>query len=658
MIDPTNLWTDPWVVYPVAVAAIGLLVVTVWLFGRRKRSGRQAAMVCLLMSIALHAVIFFAVPLIQNPGGSTNVAPDSDDDPGVSEINVAVFDPDLLTADVAGDDPSAMIAPLPVAELTDLVETPTVPSESPDEDDLSDVAEVVPDDPTPSEPAPIPDSLASEPFDAPPTTEDAEDQTENTDPSDLINDQPIAMATQALLDDWLNEIDATNDMAAASQIDSTQSVAPEPAVASSAASSSDPSKQPATTAPTPRPAGTPSASTQQANVRATASQPTATVSNAISSAPEAMTAGARKADFANRVGSAKQLALQQTGGDQNTEAAVGRALKFLAMHQRSDGGFDSRSAGSGQERRPLGEARSDAHGVVAGSRSDSASTGLALLAMVGSGNTHVEGPYSENVYRGLVYLIRQQKSSGSLAGNATLYASNYCHGMAALAMGEAAAMSSDPNAIEATRRALMYTRSMQHPTTGGFRYTPGDPGDLSQLGWQAMVMDAGFRAGLPADRQAVGGVLRFLRTVRAGRSGGLASYRPGEKPTRTMTAEALATRLLMGDTVPPAEIFEAEQFLLEQPPGVGQDNYYYWYYATIALHQLQDAAWQRWNQALKTRLLATQLPDGSWPTDSVWGGYGGKVYTTAMATLCLEVYYRHSLRGSSTDVAGNAATRR
>ncbi|QDV63607.1 prenyltransferase/squalene oxidase repeat-containing protein [Crateriforma conspicua] len=657
MIDPTNLWTDPWVVYPVAVAAIGLLVITVWLFGRRKRSGRQAAVVCLLMSIALHAVIFFAVPLIQNPGGSTNVDPDSDDDPGVSEVNVAVFDADLWTTDVAGDDPSAMIAPLPVAELTDLVETPTAPLDPPIDDAATDVADVAPADPMPPQPAPVPDSLAFESFDAAPRPEDAENPTENTEPSDSINDQPIAMATQALLDDWLNEIDATNDMAAASQIDSTQSIAPEPAVSSamdtSAASSPDPSKQAAITSSTPSPASAPPPGTS-----APASHPTATVSSAISSAPAAMTAGARKADFANRVGSAKQLALQQTGGDQNTEAAVGRALKFLAMHQRSDGGFDSRSAGSGQERRPLGEARSDAHGVVAGSRSDSASTGLALLAMVGSGNTHVEGPYSENVYRGLVYLIRQQKSSGSLAGNATLYASNYCHGMAALAMGEAAAMSSDPNAIEATRRALMYTRSMQHPTTGGFRYTPGDPGDLSQLGWQAMVMDAGFRAGLPADRQAVGGVLRFLRTVRAGRSGGLASYRPGEKPTRTMTAEALATRLLMGDTVPPAEIFEAEQFLLEQPPGVGQDNYYYWYYATIALHQLQDAAWQRWNQALKTRLLATQLPDGSWPTDSVWGGYGGKVYTTAMATLCLEVYYRHSLRGSTTDVAGNAATRR
>ena len=118
-----------------------------------------------------------------------------------------------------------------------------------------------------------------------------------------------------------------------------------------------------------------------------------------------------------------------------------------------------------------------------------------------------------------------------------------------------------------------------------------------------------------------------------------------------MTAEALATRFLIGEQVPASEIAEAEQYLLQQPPGVGQDNYYYWYYATLALHQLQDDAWTHWNQALQHRLLATQRPDGSWPTTSLWGGYGGSVYTTSMATLCLESYYRHALRDHLARVA-------
>ena len=47
---------------------------------------------------------------------------------------------------------------------------------------------------------------------------------------------------------------------------------------------------------------------------------------------------------------------------------------------------------------------------------------------------------------------------------------------------------------------------------------------------------------------------------------------------------------------------------------------------------------------MKSRLLQRQETNGSWPTDEEWGGYGGRVYTTATAALCLEVYYRHAIR--------------
>ena len=47
---------------------------------------------------------------------------------------------------------------------------------------------------------------------------------------------------------------------------------------------------------------------------------------------------------------------------------------------------------------------------------------------------------------------------------------------------------------------------------------------------------------------------------------------------------------------------------------------------------------------MKRQLLSSQRADGSWPNTTVWGGYGGTIYTTSMATLCLEAYYRHSIR--------------
>jgi hypothetical protein len=72
------------------------------------------------------------------------------------------------------------------------------------------------------------------------------------------------------------------------------------------------------------------------------------------------------------------------------------------------------------------------------------------------------------------------------------------------------------------------------------------------------------------------------------------------------------------------------------------------------LHQLQDDAWSQWNEALKKRLLATQRSDGGWSSDTLWGGYGGTVYTTSMAALCLETYYRHAIRDNSNRIARRA----
>ena len=112
-----------------------------------------------------------------------------------------------------------------------------------------------------------------------------------------------------------------------------------------------------------------------------------------------------------------------------------------------------------------------------------------------------------------------------------------------------------------------------------------------------------------------------------------------------MTAEALFCRQLLGAPVSRDMAREASQFLLGELPGERRANLYYWYYATLALYQLDGDAWARWNDSLKPVLIGSQrtrgAAAGSWDPDTVWGGYGGRVYTTALATLSLEVYYRY-----------------
>jgi hypothetical protein len=104
---------------------------------------------------------------------------------------------------------------------------------------------------------------------------------------------------------------------------------------------------------------------------------------------------------------------------------------------------------------------------------------------------------------------------------------------------------------------------------------------------------------------------------------------------------------------------EAGDYIVQELPGDGQANLYYWYYGTMAMYQLQGSHWQRWNTALQTELVESQRQDGadagSWDPDPVWGGHGGRVYSTAMGALCLEVYYRFlPLYTSAAGTEGNA----
>lgn len=685
-----SLWTDAGVVRGIAVVAVALLVMTVILYRRRRRSGRAAAIICLSLSVALHSLLLVYVPEWQlfQTGGGSEVDPDRST--GVDPVAVAVLESQLFDsvsdAEVTSTTPGSgsLLAPLPVGEPwkesrelpdptpRDPAEPAPAPRADPTPDATPDSADVPAEtaQPPSSHPPPSPPPSPQpgvEPWpmsaDVPASLAAAKRISNADDPSAPPQQTPVPPAPMTSLESELGEwMQATLAELQPSPVEAEEGISTPLANGSEAAPTREsadetPPRNIARLDSTPRADLTPRAdssaradTTERADSSADAPAPAATARQEAAAVPSAEASGSGgtdlNSDFVARRGAAKRQALQQTGGDAETEQAVAAALRFLVANQRADGGWNPAATGGGIERSPLGLHRGNA-----GRRAETAITGLALLSLLGAGHTHQSGEYRESVYNGLAFLISRQKPDGSLAGSASVYAAHYSHAMATLAMAEAAAMTADASALESTRRAIAYTRSMQHPVTGGWRYTRGDPGDLSQLGWHVMSVDAAVRSGAveQADaRRVFRGAKRFLDSVRTGRSGGQACYRPGERPTVTMTAEALASRLMMGDRPGEAAIGEAERIILQNLPPRGDtvavDNYYYWYYATVALHQLQDDAWATWNETLKERLLATQRPDGSWPTTSLWGGYGGTVYTTSMATLCLEAYYRHGLR--------------
>jgi hypothetical protein len=349
--------------------------------------------------------------------------------------------------------------------------------------------------------------------------------------------------------------------------------------------------------------------------------------------------------YGDRTAADRDAVARSRGGSPEAEAAVQAALAWLATNQNADGRWDADRFGAGEERKVLGHDRQGA-----GAHADTATTGLALLAFLGGGHTHARGKYKANVQRGLEYLLSVQAADGNLGGDAELFAFMYSHGIATLALSEAYAMSGDKRLQPALRAAIGYTISAQHPSTGGWRYrpaafAPNDPGDTSQLGWQLMALKSADLAGIAMPEHSRLGMLRFLSSVSAGTQGGLARYRPHERVSAAMTAEALVARQFLGLERNHPAAKEAADYLLAELPSSEQINLYYWYYGTLAMYQLQGDPWRRWNDALQKTLIDRQQTAGqfagSWDPDCIWAGYGGRVYSTAMATLCLEVYYRY-----------------
>lgn len=328
------------------------------------------------------------------------------------------------------------------------------------------------------------------------------------------------------------------------------------------------------------------------------------------------------------------------GGSVETEKAVELGLEWLADHQESDGSWSSQNSGGGREDRVLGEDRGGA-----GTNADNGITALATLAFLAGGDSHLEGRFQTEILGGLEFLVKQQKPNGDLSGDAKLFAKMYCHSMSLLALSEALAMTGDQRLAGAVRKGVSYSINAQNRLQGGWRYAPGDSGDMSQFGWQVLALHSARLGGILVPDNTFKLMKEFLDSCSSGQHRGLASYRPGQGASSPMTAEALLCRYILNKSVGPNSLEEAQRQINSDLPDEKQVNLYYWYYGTLAMYQAGGSGWERWNKALKRSLLALQNRDGedagSWPANGTWGGYGGRVYSTAIATLSLEVYYRY-----------------
>ncbi|MEN6663703.1 MAG: hypothetical protein ABFD85_06845 [Phycisphaerae bacterium] len=319
--------------------------------------------------------------------------------------------------------------------------------------------------------------------------------------------------------------------------------------------------------------------------------------------------------------------LKGLGGSDKTEAAVARALNWLTAHQEPEGNWSVKKYG--------------------GQASDDAGTAFATLCYLGWGAKHNEpGRHQKPLAKAVAWLIKNQPKDGDWTRGTAHGNGMYTHGAVAVALAEAYGLTKDPELLDPVKKAIAVILKAQSKQLGGWRYTsaPSDS-DTSVVGWQVMALKSARLAGLDIPEEPFELARGWLERVGGGTHGGLYGYTGKGASSPAMVAEGMFCQQLMG--LPPTlpRMDESAKYLGENLPSTGPRNFYYWYYACLAMYQHQGEGWEKWNSDIQKLLLTSQImqgdPAGSWDPNDTYGSYTGRVITTAMATLSLEVYYRY-----------------
>ncbi len=368
------------------------------------------------------------------------------------------------------------------------------------------------------------------------------------------------------------------------------------------------------------------------------------------------------------------------GGRRPEEVTTQGALGWLARHQSPDGSW--KAAGF------VDQCHGDKCAGAGYSDYDTGVTGLALLAFLGAGYTHLSGEgttadlrnpgktikYKDVVKKAIRWLVANQDVDGLVGPKVSKLM--YNQAIAALALAEAYGMTESQILKDPAQKAIDYLTAAKNPYKA-WDYMPANPSkvmrnDSSVTGWCVMALKSAKISGLKVSEAALHEANGWIKSVtdssygKVGytdlESAGAQISVPGKNEQyenhEALGAVGMMTRIFVdverGDPV----LAQTATWLAGDLPvwdkSKGSNDYYYWYYGTLALFQFDgpDSGgsgkfWNPWNDAIKKVLPKNQhakadgCAEGSWDADDRWAFEGGRVYAVAINALTMEVYQRY-----------------
>ena len=348
-----------------------------------------------------------------------------------------------------------------------------------------------------------------------------------------------------------------------------------------------------------------------------------------------LAAGQDRDPYESRQPELREKLVERGGGSKETQAAVQKALAWLAKSQKPNGSWEAPE-----------------EDYVVGV------TGLSVLAFLGAGHSPKSKEYGAPIRAALQFLLSVQDQEGCVGARGEKYMVG--HAIATAALAEATAMSEAKAYQVPAQKAVDFLVAAQNPKRG-WRYSAisGDS-DTSVTTWAVHALWCAEQPSLNFPKAAYDGALAWLNTVteESGRAWYVGkNYQgiPGRNEMfdahPTPTAMSMLSRQLITGRRKEPHLDGGVQILAKDLPRWGKTStdYCYWYFGSLALYKNDGPsgdAWKAWNEAMKAALLQNQIAEGenagSWNPVDRWSCYlESRVYATAINALTLETYYRY-----------------
>jgi hypothetical protein len=314
---------------------------------------------------------------------------------------------------------------------------------------------------------------------------------------------------------------------------------------------------------------------------------------------------------------------QQGPSAKEVDKSIIRALKYLSATQNRSGAWAIRSGGESV-----------------------ALTSLSIMAFMAAGHVPGEGPYGDQLLRGVRWVLDHQKADGMFvhrAGHGPMYA----HGISTLMLAEVAGMvdkslakrirDSLEKAVLLILKAQLVPKGVQH--AGGWRYqTNSTDSDLSMTGWQLLALRASRNIGCDIPKASIDAAVAYVRRCASPRG---FAYHPGHGVTATRTGTGILCLEICGEHHA-KETMTAAANLMRRPLGFDDGFYFYGvYYCSVGMFQVGGQYWDRTRDHITSQLLRIQRGDGRWEaSEGNEYTYGG-AYATSLSVLALAVEYQY-----------------